>query len=134
MGRAVAKSIAGGVAALSVTFGVGIDAVSPAAAWTNSGGPLHFTTTALACGTRGKPYEGDITVAGGFGNVEFSIAGGRLNQGIALGVFNNAASVDGTPVHAGTSEFKVVATDGAGNSAAEVLSIGINNTAKVGCE
>ncbi|MEY3019332.1 MAG: hypothetical protein RLZZ272_316, partial [Actinomycetota bacterium] len=70
--------------------------------------PLAITTTELAAGTLGAPYDGTLASSGGTGEASWSVEGGALPDGITL---DADGTLSGTPDAAGTSTFVAGATD-----------------------
>ncbi|HEX5819890.1 MAG TPA: Ig domain-containing protein [Gemmatimonadales bacterium] len=81
----------------------------------DDGGPdptpaVSVTTTTVPPGTVGTAYSTTLVAAGGTGTFAWSVVGGALPAGLALGA--NTGVIAGTPTTAGTSNFTVRATSG----------------------
>ncbi len=87
--------------------------------------PLFIAPTTLVNWTQGLAgYSQTITASGGTGTVTLSMTGGALPTGLK---FNSTTGViSGTPTAAGTYSFEITATDGVGDTAAEIYSITIS--------
>jgi hypothetical protein len=68
-------------------------------------------------GRVGMPYNMPFTVAGGSGNVTFSLGSGSLPAGLSLG--NSTGIITGTPTEAGTWNVTVLAHDNVSGKTAE---------------
>jgi len=83
--------------------------------------PVAVTTSSLPGGTVGVPYAATLSATGGVGAYVWTVTAGALPGGLALTAGTGA--IGGTPTAAGTFEFTVQATDGAGASGTKALSI-----------
>jgi hypothetical protein len=90
------------------------------------GSTLTITTTSLPNGTVGQPYSRAVQAAGGTGAFTWSISAGTLPPNLNLDPATGVIS--GTPTTPGTSSFTVRASDAAGQSDQQALSITINTT------
>jgi hypothetical protein len=86
--------------------------------------PLAISTTTLASGTVRQAYTATLAATGGTGSTTWSLAGGTLPSGLALGA---NGVVSGTPTTAGTFAFTVQASDAGwpGNIATQALKISV---------
>ncbi len=84
---------------------------------------LSVTTTTLPPGTAGAAYTAILASTGGTSPVTWSISAGSLPAGLSLSA---AGAISGAATAAGAPSFTVKATDAAGASATQVLSITIN--------
>lgn len=69
---------------------------------------LSITTTALPSGTTGSAYKTKVKSSGGVPPVTWSLAGGRLPDGLT---FDPTGTISGTPTINGVFNFTVAATD-----------------------
>jgi hypothetical protein len=104
-----------GLAALTLTLSsaLGCAPVTQLHAATNSASQAAaekpITVTAqLGSATQGMPFSGKIIATGGLAPYHFTIRFGSLPAGLALNP--KSGVMDGTPTHAGTSEFTVRAS------------------------
>ena len=88
-----------------------------------------ITTTTLAAGVEGTPYNATVAVTGGAGALTYSITTGSLPAGLT-GLTGSTGAITGTPTGPNTtSNFTVKVTDssaGGLKSATQALSITIN--------
>ena len=82
--------------------------------------PVSIETGTLAEAIEGRAYSQQLTAAGGGGGYDWVVAAGSLPSGLTL---SPAGLISGTPVGAGTSSFRVRATDSSGLSATKELAI-----------
>ncbi len=76
-------------------------------------GPLHFVTQDLPSSMTGKAYNERIKAAGGAPPYAFSVASGKLPQGLYLDA--KTGNISGAPVKSGSYTFAVGVTDSRGN-------------------
>lgn len=86
--------------------------------------PVDITTTSLPGGTIGSSYSQTVAATGGTGSYTFALASGSLPAGLSLNTSTGAMT--GTPTATGTSNFSVTATDTAGRTDTQALSITVN--------
>jgi hypothetical protein len=84
--------------------------------------PLAVAAITLPTGTQGRPYAAQLVATGGDGAYSWSLDGGALPAGLAVGT---GGALAGTPPVAGTFTFTVRVRDGAGRSATRSLPITI---------
>ncbi len=86
-----------------------------------------ITTTSLASGVVGASYSQTLAATGGAGTLTWSVTVGSLPAGLSLNT--STGVISGTPTATGASNFTVTVTDSAPTplSAAQALSITINN-------
>ncbi len=84
---------------------------------------LTITTTGLRSGTVGAGYSEPLQTAGAIGVVNWRLATGSIPLGLNI---SQAGVISGIPTTAGTSTFTVRATDTAGRTDDQNLSITIN--------
>ena len=84
--------------------------------------PIAIATSTLADGHTGAPYLATLSSVGGAGPVTWSITGGALPAGLALG---GDGRISGTPTASGSSTFTVQASDTgwSGNTAAQAFTM-----------
>lgn len=82
--------------------------------------PVSIETTTLAAGIEGQGYSQQLAAAGGGGGYSWVLTAGSLPSGLTL---SPGGMISGTPVGAGTSTFRVQATDSGGRNATANLSI-----------
>ncbi len=88
--------------------------------------PMTFSgTSTLAAGQVSTAYTSSLTVTGGVPPYTFSLAGGVLPSGLALG--STSGIISGTPTTPGTYSFTVRATDSVGTSVTQPFSITISS-------
>ena len=80
-----------------------------------------ITTTTLAGGTTGTPYNQPVLGTNGTTPYTWAISAGALPTGLAIG--NTTGTITGTPTAAGTFNFTVRLTDAASVTATKALSI-----------
>jgi hypothetical protein len=87
--------------------------------------PLVIATSSLASGVVNNPYIDAVAASGGTAPYAFSIVGGALPVGLALDP--SLGQISGTPLTAGTSNFKVQVQDSSSpaQTATATLSIAI---------
>jgi hypothetical protein len=85
--------------------------------------PPNITTTTLAGGTVGQPYNQTLQATGGFGALTWTLSGGSLPAMLSL---SPAGVISGTPTNAGTSNFIVTVRDTLDQSDTQTLSITVN--------
>jgi hypothetical protein len=90
--------------------------------------PVAVQTTSLADAIEGQAYSQQLAAVGGSGGYSWVLAAGSLPSGLTLSA---TGAISGTPVGAGTSSFRVRATDTGGRSATADLSIPVVQTLAV---
>jgi hypothetical protein len=90
--------------------------------------PISVQTASLADAIEGQAYSQQLAAIGGSGGYSWVLAAGSLPSGLTLSA---AGIISGTPVGAGTSGFRVRATDSGGRSATGDLSIPVVQTLAV---
>jgi hypothetical protein len=90
--------------------------------------PVSVQTTSLAGAIEGQAYSQQLAAVGGSGGYSWVLAAGSLPSGLALSA---TGTISGTPVGAGSSGFRVRATDSGGRSATADLSIPVVQTLAV---
>lgn len=83
--------------------------------------PIRIISSVMPAGTRGRPYRRSILHSGGYGPTEWSLIGGALPPGLALG----SGIVHGTPAAFGTYSFTVRARN-SGFEDSRTLTLGID--------
>jgi hypothetical protein len=94
------------------------------------GNSLTITTSSLPNGSYADSYNQSLAATGGSGTLTWSITGGALPPGLALGG-PNSASISGLPAQLGTFPFNISVSDGAGNSTSQALTITIDGSAQL---
>jgi hypothetical protein len=89
--------------------------------------PPSITTTGLAEGTEGQPYNEAVQATGGTGALTWSISAGTLPANLDINATDGV--IFGTPTTAGTSSFTVRVQDAGGLADTQALSITINPAA-----
>jgi Putative Ig domain len=89
----------------------------------NLSNPPHITTTSLAGGTVGQPYNETLAATGGIGALIWTVSGGSLPAGVNLDP--TSGLISGAPMNAGTANFTVRVVDSLGQSDQQSLSIAI---------
>lgn len=84
--------------------------------------PVTIETATLESAIEGQGYSQQLMAAGGGGGYSWVLAAGTLPSGLTL---SPGGVISGTPLGAGTSTFRVQATDSGGRSATAKLSIGV---------
>lgn len=84
---------------------------------------ITFSTTPLPSGTIGTAYSASVTATGGAGALTYAVTSGSLPASLSMA---SSGAITGTPSAAGTSSFKVTASDAYGDTAAGSFSITIN--------
>lgn len=87
----------------------------------NLSNPPHITTTSLAGGTVGQPYNETLAASGGIGALIWTVSGGSLPAGVNLDP--TSGLISGTPTNAGAANFTVRVADSLGQSDQQSLSI-----------
>lgn len=82
--------------------------------------PITIQTESLAEAIEGEGYSQQLAAVGGNGGYSWVLAAGSLPSGLTL---SPTGTISGTPAGAGTSSFRVRATDSGGRSATADLSI-----------
>lgn len=85
-----------------------------------SSDPVSIETETLADAIEGQGYSQQLTAAGGSGGYSWVLAAGSLPSGVTL---SPTGTISGTPGGAGTSGFRVRATDAGGQNDTQDLSI-----------
>jgi hypothetical protein len=98
--------------------------VSPAA----GASTVAITTATLPDGKAGRPYSAVVAATGGTSPYRFEVIGGQLPGGVALDSVTGAFS--GRPTAAGTYQFTVRATDAAGSSDDQTLTVKVITVGK----
>lgn len=83
---------------------------------------LDILTTALPAATAGSSYGSQLAASGGRPPYTWQLGGGALPGGLTL---SSSGSIAGTPLAAGSSSFTVAATDAAGASDVQALSLAV---------
>ena len=91
--------------------------------YTTTPSGLTITTTSLPSGTIGIAYSQTLQAVGGTTPYTWSLSSGTLPASLSLNASTGA--ITGTPATAGTSNFTVMVTDSATNTATKPLSITI---------
>ena len=117
-----------GVEAPSATLGTQVsfdtaNRTANTAVTCTTGPPPTITTTTVPTAQRTVAYSTTLAASGGIAPLTWSIALGTLPAGITL---STTGLLSGTPTASGTSTFTVRATDGAGRSDDQVLSLTVN--------
>jgi hypothetical protein len=86
---------------------------------------LDISTTALPAAVVGTAYDQRVMATGGVPPYAFARTGGVLPNQLSLNASNGR--ITGTPDTVGTQAFQVTVTDACPNSAAQNLSISVNN-------
>lgn len=84
---------------------------------------ITFTTTTLPNGIIGTAYNASVAATGGAGALTYAVTSGSLPAKLSL---SSAGAITGTPSTAGTSSFKVTASDGYGDTGTGSFSITVN--------
>ena len=94
--------------------------------YTTTPSGLTITTTSLPSGTIGIAYSQTLQAVGGTTPYTWSLSSGTLPASLSLNASTGA--ITGTPATAGTSNFTVMVTDSATNTATKPLSITVTTT------
>jgi hypothetical protein len=97
-----------------------------------TGPSITITTTSLPNGSYGNNYKQSLAATGDSGTLSWSLSGGMLPPGLALGGSNSQPNIlSGIPAQLGTFPFNVTVSDTTGHSASQALSITINASAQL---
>jgi len=88
--------------------------------------PIAITTSSLASGSQGTPYQAVLAASGGVTPYTWALTAGGLPPGLTLSASNG--SIDGTPLSGGSS-FTVRVTDQVGATTTRQFSIAIAEAA-----
>jgi hypothetical protein len=86
-----------------------------------SGPPPTINTTSLPTGTKGVPYNAQISVSGGVAPFIFTVSSGALPAGVSLN--RNTGVVSGVATVAGTFNFTVNVRDQAGATTSKAYKV-----------